>query len=443
MGSLVLNLLALAAAAVVALATFLAFAWFGLPFATLAALALVAFLAVGIPLLRRVAARQGLVGGTRRKRVIAWSAGATVAYVVLAHTLVGRTPTQKLAPPEPAPGTRFWTLANGSRLAYVVTEARVPRTGHAIVLHDGPGIPALPFLQRLPSRPYDFLADHGYDVYYYDQLGGGLSSRIDLGRQPPYTVQRHVEDLEEIRRTLGARQLFLVGEGWGASLAVQYLVRHPDRVAKMLLVSPVPLWYGAWPEYLDPAARARIGDVEATALALLQRPTLRLILGRMMEDFNPRVAHAIVKDWEADEWWTRAQEEALRSGQPRLTCSSELPSGLLPLTGLGFFAHSYTLRDAHRLPDPRPALARITVPVLVVRGSCDYIDWRVSYEYLTALPGARYVAIPAAGHLVWYDQPRLLAEVAAAFVRDEALPLEFYDPSRAPQAIPRSQSGRR
>jgi pimeloyl-ACP methyl ester carboxylesterase len=68
--------------------------------------------------------------------------------------------------------------------------------------------------------------------------------------------------------------------------------------------------------------------------------------------------------------------------------------------------------------------------VLIVRGSCDYIDWRVSHEYLTALPGGRYVAVPAAGHLVWLDQPSLHEAVLQAFVRDEVLPLEFYDPSK-------------
>jgi proline iminopeptidase len=431
------HLVSLVAAGAVALAAFVAFAWFGLPFATLAAIALLAFLAVLIPLLKRSAVRAGLSGSAVWKQVLTWSAGATIAYVVAAHTLVGRTPRAKLAPPEPAPGTRFWALANGSRLAYVVAEAKGPKKGRAVILHDGPGVPALPLLQKLPQRPYDFLTEEGFDVYYYDQLGSGLSSRLDLEREPPYTVRRHVQDLEEIRRTLGVQRLSLIGEGWGASLAVQYLVNHPDRVERLILLSPAPLWYRAWPQYLDPAARARISDVQATALALLQRPTLRLVVGRMMEGFNPRVAHAIVKDWEADEWWTHAQEEALRLGQPQLTCSRDFPQGLFPLSGLGFFAHSYTMRDAERLPDPRPLLANITVPVLVVRGSCDYVDWRVSYEYLAALPGARYVAIPAAGHLVWFDQPRILEEVIAAFVRGEPLPLEFYDPSRVPQGTPR------
>jgi proline iminopeptidase len=420
---------ALIAGGAVALASFIAFAWFGLGFVPLAAIALVAFWVVAVPLLRLAARRAPSAGGGEvRLKVRWWLLAGTAAYVLIAQLLVGNRPMRTVSAPEPVPGVRYWSLANGSRLAYVHAPARgTRREMPVIVLHDGPGMPALPRLQRLAARPFDFLANEGFDVYYYDQVGAGLSDRIDLGADPPYTVERHVQDLEEIRRTLGAANLLLIGEGWGATLATQYVLHHADRVAQVVLESPAPLWYGDWPSFIDPAARARMTDVQSSALAVLQRPTPRLVVGRMMSDFNPRVAHAVVPDWEVDQWWTRYQEESLRLGQPRLTCASTPPDGLVPLSGLGFFAYSYTLRDAIRLPDPRPALATFQTPVLIVRGTCDYIDWQVSYEYLRALPKARYVAIPAAGHLIWMDQASMHEEVLRAFVNGAPLPLEFYD----------------
>jgi proline iminopeptidase len=427
----VLELGALAIAGTVAFTVFVTFAWFSLAFVPLAVLALLAFWLTAVPLLMLAVSRRTEEPSQVRLRVLLWLAGATVAYVAAAQLLVGRAPSTTLMPPEVAPGTRFWELSNGSRLAYLLTPARTTRREvPVIVVHDGPGIPALPRIQQLGIRPFDFLADEGFDVYYYDQIGAGLSGRIDLEQSPPYTVRGHVHDLESIRRTLGARQMMLIGEGWGASLAVQYLLAHPGRVSRLVLESPAPIWYPAWPEIVDPAARARMSDVQSSALALMGRPTPRLLVGRMMSDFGPRVAHAIVKDAEADAWWTTYQEESLRLGQPRVSCASATPNGLLPLTGLGFFAYSYTVRDAFELPDPRPALAADTTPALIIRGSCDYIDWRISHQYLEALPGGRYVAIPAAGHLIWLDQRSLHEAVLQAFVRDEPLPLEFYDPGR-------------
>ncbi|MBV6522870.1 MAG: hypothetical protein MNPFHGCM_03020 [Gemmatimonadaceae bacterium] len=421
---------ALAVAGAAAVVTFISLAWFGLGFFPLAALALGAFWIVAWSLLPVAARTGGVSEAQARQRARWWLLGGTIAYVVIAQVAVGGGPPRTLVPPEPAPGTQYWSLSNGSRVAYVKTPARgAVREIPAIFLHDGPGVPILPRLQRLASRPIDVLAEDRYDVYYYDQVGSGLSSRIDLGNDPAYSVARHVEDLEAIRRALGAPQLLLVGEGWGSTLAVQYLASHPDRVQRLILESPAPIWYPGWPSFVEPAARARITDVEATALALLQRPTPRLAIGRMVSDFNSRVAHEIVPDWEADQWWTRLEDAALRQGQPKVSCANATPEVLLPLSGLGFFSYAYTVRDAARLPDPRPALKNIQVPTVIMRGSCDYIDWRVSYEYLSALAGSKYVAIPAAGHLIWLDQRSLHDDVLRAFVRGEALPLAFYDPS--------------
>ncbi|HEX4931603.1 MAG TPA: alpha/beta fold hydrolase [Gemmatimonadaceae bacterium] len=422
MPSLIRRIVALLGALLCAAAVFVVASSLGVGFWPLALLALATFLATGWGLLH--------LAGCTRAAAGRWLLGGTVTYVALAQLLVGRPPARTLADPAPTPGTAYWSLGNGARLAY---ERVAPRADSqrppVVVLHDGPGMPALPFLQALGKRPYDFLADHGYVVYYYDQLGSGRSSRLDLTRDAPYTVARHVADLEAIRGQLDAPRLILAGTGWGATLAVHYLLQHPDHVERLILESPAALWAPAWPETINPAARAKMTDVQASAMAALERPPLRLVLGRMMADFNPAVAHRWIADWEGDQWWTRRTEEAMRLGQPNLTCRSDpSESGLPAPSGLGFFANSYTLADALELPDPRPALARLRMETLILRGTCDYVDWNVSAEYLRAIKGAHYVAIPTAGHHIWLEQPALFAEVVGTFLRGEKLPLEAYDP---------------
>jgi proline iminopeptidase len=323
--------------------------------------------------------------------------------------------------------TRFCTLRNGSRLAYeVVGAARDAQHAPLVVLHDGPGMPALPFLHALGKRPFDFLHDDGYAVYYYDQLGAGLSNRLDLANQPAYTVARHVEDLELIRQTLNAPKLILAGTGWGATLAVHYLLAHAEHVEKLILDSPSAIWAPAWPEQISASSRAKMTDIQSSAL---QRPPMRLVLGRMMADFSRRSAHTFVADWEGDQWWTKTTEEAIRLGQPNYTCHSDPGQGIPAPSGLGFFANSYTSADAVGLADPRPALGKLTTGALIMRGTCDYTDWRVSTEYLTVLSGAHYVAIPAAGHFIWMEQPAMYEEVVRAYLRGDTLPLEVYDPT--------------
>lgn len=428
MPTLIRRLVALLGALLIAVAVFVLASALGIGFWPLAIAALVAFLASGWLLLR-------LAGGTTAEAG-RWLLTGGVVYIALAQLLVGRPPARTLADVPAPPDTKYWSLGDGRRIAYQVVPPRADsQRPPVVVLHDGPGTPELSFLSALGKRPYDFLGEQGRAVYYYDQLGSGFSSRLDLTREPPYTVARHVADLEAIRTQIGAPRLVLAGTGWGATLAVHYLLQHPDHVERLILESPAALWAPAWPETINPAARAKMSDVQASTMAALERPPLRLVLGRMMADFSAPVAHRWISEWEGDQWWTQRTEEAMRLGQPNLTCKSDpAESGLPAPAGLGFFANSYTLADALELPDPRPALRKLHMETLIIRGTCDYLNWTVSAEYLQVIKGAHYVAIPAAGHNIWLEQSLMFSEVVGAFLRGEKLPLEAYDPQSVAQA---------
>ncbi len=396
---------------------------------TLAVIALLAFLLTGRMLLRAIARRSGRPHGARD---LAWLVAGGVAYAAVAQVLVGavpgRVPDEAVAPPDIA----YWTLPDGARIAWVHEAASGDRRAEPIVfLHDGPGIPALSALAAAGERPLDFAAAEGYDVYYYDQRGAGFSSRLDLRRQAPYTVRGHVEDLEAIRAALGAERVILAGHGWGATLAINYLLAHPERVDRLMLLAPAPLWFPALADFVEPAARAKITQPQAAALALLQRPTMRLTIGRLTALTSRRAAHTLIRDWEADQWWTAVTRESMRLGQPNMTCRSDPARGLPPLEGLGFFAYSYTTDDALKLPDPRPALRALDTPALILRGLCDHVRWQVAYEYLDVLPEAAFVALPASGHLLWLEQAGLQQTAIRAFLHGETLPLAFYHPSPA------------
>jgi len=424
-----LRLAALALAAVAAILAWVLGALFTHRLSVLALIALAAFVATGHGLLRFAANLRTDARSRQRNTVhFAWLAAGAAVYMSIAHFAVGRAPRRTIEPVSQQ-GADSWTLDDGTRIAFVHTPARVERRGPPIVmLHGGPGVPELPPILETGVRPLDFAADSGFDVYYYDQRGAGLSDRLDLRSAIPYSVAMHVADLEQIRRRIGADSVILAGHGWGATLAINYMLQYPARVARVVLLSPAPLWYAGYPDFVDPSARAKITDVDASALALLERPPLRLLVGRLTATTSTRAAHTLVTDWEADQWWTEATGRALRLGQPRVTCRSDPTWGLPPLTGLGFFAYSYTVASALDLPDPRTALASITTAVLVVRGLCDYTIGHVAQDYLDALPGAVYVAIPGAGYLIWTEQAPLLERIASDFLLGRAVPLAFYKP---------------
>jgi len=101
-----------------------------------------------------------------------------------------------------------------------------------VVLHGGPGAHHDYLLPQ-----YDRLS-HARTLFYYDQRGGGKSP---VPRETPVGWREHVADLDALREHLKIDRLTLCGYSWGGLLAVLYLLEHPDRVARLALVSPASI----------------------------------------------------------------------------------------------------------------------------------------------------------------------------------------------------------
>ncbi|MGH7520138.1 MAG: alpha/beta fold hydrolase [Gemmatimonadales bacterium] len=69
-------------------------------------------------------------------------------------------------------------------------------------------------------------------------------------------------------------------------------------------------------------------------------------------------------------------------------------------------------------PDSTPLLERIDVPVLVVAGDDDQITPAAGMRSMAAaIPGAKFVLIPEAGHLTPLEQPEAVTEAIRDFLR--------------------------
>jgi len=101
-----------------------------------------------------------------------------------------------------------------------------------VVLHGGPGA-SHDYL--LPQ--YDLLGTRR-SLLYYDQRGGGQSP---VPRDTPVGWREHVADLDALRQDLELDRLALCGYSWGGLLAVLYFLEHPERVARLALVSPASI----------------------------------------------------------------------------------------------------------------------------------------------------------------------------------------------------------
>ncbi|MBB5135600.1 proline iminopeptidase [Thermocatellispora tengchongensis] len=339
-----------------------------------------------------------------RSRVRRWVpiavAGVELAVVAvpLAGLLFGGPPYRPIVD---GPGTRYWDLPTGSRIAYARTPAQGERRDTPVILvHGGPGAP-----DAEPSPLAPALATAGFEVYAYHQVGAGLSSRLSDVRG--YTIARHVADLDAVRAAIGADRVVLAGESWGGQLIAAYLAAHPDRVARAVVASPGTMWSPAFPDN----RKMTEGGLRDQNRALWDHP--RLLLGAaLIEVAGPRAAHALLPDEAMDgEFESLVGELDMRAGCPGRPLR-------VPPSGLGFWANVMTTRDALQVADPRPALRRVAVPVLVLRGSCDYLAPEVAREYADVLPNAVFRVIDGSGHAIARDRPGEYRELVTAFLRD-------------------------
>jgi len=286
-------------------------------------------------------------------------------------------------------------------------EGRVPGDGAAlfyrmigtgpdvlVMIHGGPGMDMgymVPDFGPLAER---------HRLLFYDQRGGG---RSELLRDDPalYTMARHVADLEALRRHFGLERMTLVAHSFGPAIAASYAIAHPDHVARMIFLGPVPpragdLWarYGATlDQRLSPDERAELAKQEEAMLhgadpvqacraywAIAVRPRVA----------SPELASRITGDF------CSAGAEAIKSG-------------------MGVAApHTQESLGAW---DFRPGLAAVTAPTLIIHGEADAIPMDLVEEWTAALPQAKLVKIPGASHFPYVERPDLVWPLIEQFLQ--------------------------
>ncbi|PPQ77713.1 hypothetical protein CVT25_011148 [Psilocybe cyanescens] len=128
----------------------------------------------------------------------------------------------------------------------------------AVILH-GYGAGLGFFFHNFPPLA-DWAARHGSSVFALDWLGMGRSARV------PFTIKAKknnvenrvaeaesffIDSLEDWRSKMGLSQMTLIGHSLGAYFSVAYALKYPDRVHKLILLSPAGVPHG--PNYEEPS----------------------------------------------------------------------------------------------------------------------------------------------------------------------------------------------
>jgi proline iminopeptidase len=95
-----------------------------------------------------------------------------------------------------------------------------------LLLQGGPGNTHV-YLEGLA----DYLAQHGVEVYLYDQLGNYFSDQPKIIHGDTiWKMPMRVEEVEEVRKGLGLEKFYLIGHSYGAGLGLAYTHKYPQNV---------------------------------------------------------------------------------------------------------------------------------------------------------------------------------------------------------------------
>ena len=267
-----------------------------------------------------------------------------------------------------------------------------------IVLHGGPDFDhnyLVPDLDRLAEA---------YRLIYYDQRGRGQSA---AGVQPSdVTLSSDVDDIDKVRQHFALDAPALLGHSWGTVLALEYALRFPERVSRLILMNPAPA-SASDAALLRTFYLAKLGPEMDRQRAIQASPAYKAgdpeaVAARYRIHFKP----ALAREQDYERLMTRMKASFARQGSEGILKAWAVEDRLMAQT---WQVPTY---------DVMPKLKALRTPTLVIYGDHDFIPPEVSQHIVAAMPQARLVTLPDCGHFSYLECPAEVRKTLDDFFRN-------------------------
>jgi proline iminopeptidase len=204
-----------------------------------------------------------------------------------------------------------------------------------------------------------------------------------------------VHDVEALRVHLGLARMDLLAHSAGAVLATLYAAAHPDRVSRLILVTP---------------------GLGAVGIAGTEDEFTAIVRRRAGEPWYPTARAALERIFAGD-----LSMETFRASRP--LCYGRWDDAAEAHATVGITERHVAARSGfaeHLTLDPavvRAALTALTVPVLLSAGDLDpLVSPAMVRQAAPLFHDATVVVQPGAGHFPWLDDPAAFAAAITSFL---------------------------
>ena len=203
---------------------------------------------------------------------------------------------------------------------------------------------------------------------------------------------RQAADVEALREHLGLEQLPLAAHSAGTRLAMAYAARYPDRLARLLLITPPAGDLVKVPSDADALIDARRHQPEVSAALAAREAGPDLTDEVRFNDWQRAVAPLCYAAW------TAVEEEHARTAHYYLAA------------GLAYLSVDPPADLAERL-------SAVRAPVLVLGGRQDCVTGIAPVTALAGLfPSGDVVLLEQCGHYPWVERPAEFRQATEAWL---------------------------
>lgn len=262
---------------------------------------------------------------------------------------------------------RFCTSADGVKIATTSTGSGTPLVAAGI------------WLSHLEcdtrhevTQAFIRVLSRGCTYVRYDSRGCGLSDR----KLPSLTFEDGVKDLEAVVAAHGLKRFALFGFSMGAATSIAYAVRHPEQVSHMILMGGFATSVFSTP------------NVSQTAI-----------------DEAELVIKSAEVGWNNSKSVFRKLFVAQLLGNPTIKQQQEVEErmqlSMTPEMAVAYLRNNFSINVRDLCP-------QVTTPTLVFHCPKDEtIPFEQGRRMASQIPGARFVALEAQGHVLLPTEPAM------------------------------------
>lgn len=265
------------------------------------------------------------------------------------------------------------------------------RRAPLVMVHGGPGA-THDYLEPLAA-----LARSNRACVFYDQVGCGRSSHHPEVPRGFWTIELFRRELDALIAHLGLSEYHLLGQSWGAMLALEHALERPSGLRSLVLANAM----ASVPRYEEEIAKLLAALPDGAGDVLVDHAT-----GKRVDD---------VAFQSAIELYTRRYRLRLED-TPEPLSRTQAAIEADPTVWLAMAGSEFAISGAMVGWDVTSRLREIDRPVLLISGRHDELPPALVDDIHHEIPSAQVAIVEEASHMTHLEQPLQFLDTVEQFL---------------------------